>query len=64
MVGGFIKKAYVIIMNFVENIRLNGVQKRWAVKNWLGNIVDKIIEDLNKNKGKKWVTVVQDLERA
>ena len=29
----------------------------------LGNIVDKIIEDLNKNKGKKWVTVVQDLER-
>jgi hypothetical protein len=62
---GFVKKAYVIssIMNFVEkHKRLNGVQ-RWAVKKLLGNVVDKIIEDLNKNKGKKWVTVVQDLER-
>jgi len=62
---GFIKKAYVIssIMNFVEkHKRLNGVQ-RWAVKRLVGNVVDKIIEDLNKNKGKKWVTVVQDLER-
>lgn len=63
--SGFIKKAYVIssIMIFVEkHKRLNGVQ-RWAVKKLLGNVVDKIIEDLNKNKGKKWVTVVQDLER-
>ena len=62
---GFVKKEYVIssIMNFVEkHKRLNGVQ-RWAVKRLVGNIVDKIIEDLNKNKGKKWVAVVQDLER-
>jgi hypothetical protein len=62
--AGFIKKAYVIssIISFVEkHKRLNGVQ-RWAVKRLVGNIVDKIIEDLNKNKGKKWVTVVQDLE--
>lgn len=62
---GFVKKEYVIssIMNFIEkHKKLNRLQK-WAVKKLLGNIVDKIIEDLNKNRGKKWVTVVQDLER-
>ena len=51
-------------MAFIEkHKKLNRLQK-WAVKKLLGNVVDKIIEDLNKNKGKKWVTVVQDLERA
>ena len=63
--SGFIKKDYVVssAMAFIEkHKKLNRLQK-WAVKKLLGNIVDKIIEDLNKNKGKRWVTVVQDLER-
>ena len=63
--AGFIKKAYVVssMMTFVEkHKKLNRLQK-WAVKKLLGNVVDKIIEDLNKNKGKRWVAVVQDLER-
>ena len=63
--SSFIKKDYVVssAMAFIEkHKKLNRLQK-WAVKKLLGNIVDKIIEDLNKNKGKKWVTVVQDLER-
>lgn len=62
---GFIKKEYVVssVIAFIEkHKKLNRLQK-WAVKRLLGNVVDKIIEDLNKNKGKKWVTVVQDLER-
>ena len=63
--SSFIKKDYVVnsAMAFIEkHKKLNRLQK-WAVKKLLGNIVDKIFEDLNKNKGKKWVTVVQDLER-
>ena len=63
--SSFIKKDYVVdsAMAFIEkHKKLNRLQK-WAVKKLLGNIVDKIIEDLNKNKGKRWVTVVQDLER-
>jgi hypothetical protein len=63
--SSFIKKDYVVnsAMAFIEkHKKLNRLQK-WAVKKLLGNVVDKIIEDLNKNKGKRWVTVVQDLER-
>jgi hypothetical protein len=63
--SSFIKKDYVVnsAMAFIEkHKKLNRLQK-WAVKKLLGNVVDKIIEDLNKNKGKRWVAVVQDLER-
>ena len=63
--SSFIKKIMLLnsAMAFIEkHKKLNRLQK-WAVKN-LGMLLTKSLKILTKNKGKKWVTVVQDLERA
>lgn len=60
-----LKKEQVLtaIMLYVaENKKLSKVQTR-IIRTFIGFVIDKIIEDLNKNNGHSWATVVLNLKQ-
>lgn len=59
-----VKKQYVIdeAIKFITKYRKLSKIQLWALKTFIGKIVDRIIKDLNENNGKTWVAVVTDLK--
>ena len=65
-IGGNIKKDWVLlkILDFIQKKRgkkLNRIQT-WAIKKFIGIIINNIIDDLNKKDGKNWAQFAIDLE--
>lgn len=65
--NGAIKKDWVItkVMDFITQKSGKKITKirAWAIKKVVGNIVDTIINELNRSSGKSWVSVVADIEK-
>jgi len=63
--GSLIKKDEVIkkVMEFIAKYKKLSLVQTWAVKLFIGKVVDAAIEELNNDHGKKWVDTVKDIEQ-
>lgn len=59
-----VKKQFVIdkAIEFLLKYRKLSKVQLWAVKLFIGKVIDRMIKDLNLNNGKGWVLVVSDLK--
>lgn len=65
--AGNIKKDWVVtkVLDFITQKRGKklSIFKTWATKKVVENVVDLIIEELNRSSGKGWCAIVVDLEK-
>lgn len=63
--GGIIKKEAVIkkVMDFISTHKKLSFVQVWAVKLFIGKIIDGIIKDIKNNHGENWLDSVKEIEQ-